>query len=162
MFKILDIVPTWVYALAIAVLTVLSGYLYVQGARTEVQLAEQKLAFSEFQREIGKAGNQQLTNLARAIDDSKKREAASRAAADTAATKSASLQSLLQEAERRLQSASADAVRDYAATAGKVFRACIEEYREMGRLAQGHADDSATLEAAWPKPKEGGPKPTQP
>lgn len=47
--------------------------------------------------------------------------------------------------------ASHEACTHYADTLRTVFKACSAEYREVGELAGGHADDAQTLDEAWSK-----------
>ena len=44
-----------------------------------------------------------------------------------------------------------DATRKYTAALAAVFEECTNKYRELGREAQGHADDSLMYQKAWPK-----------
>lgn len=62
-----------------------------------------------------------------------------------------SLRVQLSDTEKRIATASDSAVREYALAADQVFGECVERYRAMAVAAQGHADDVATLIAAWPK-----------
>jgi hypothetical protein len=50
-----------------------------------------------------------------------------------------------------LAGASAETARKYASAYQAVFADCVGRYSEMGKAAQGHANDAATLSAAWPK-----------
>jgi hypothetical protein len=50
----------------------------------------------------------------------------------------------------RIAAASREAVDQYAATANRVFRACVEGYRQLGKAADGHADDVRTFDEGWP------------
>jgi hypothetical protein len=75
--------------------------------------------------------------------------AAARAASDRLRDTNQSLQQLL-------AGASAETARKYASAYQAVFADCVGRYRTMGEAAQGHANDAATLSAAWP---QGAPKP---
>jgi hypothetical protein len=74
---------------------------------------------------------------------------AARAASDRLRDTNQSLQQLL-------AGASAETARKYASAYQAVFADCVGRYRAMGEAAQGHANDAATLSAAWP---QGAPKP---
>jgi hypothetical protein len=69
---------------------------------------------------------------------------AARAASDRLRDTNQSLQQLL-------AGASAETARKYAAAYQAVFADCVGRYRSMGEAAQGHANDAATLSAAWPQ-----------
>jgi hypothetical protein len=71
-------------------------------------------------------------------------------AATAAAASSGSLRDTITTLRDRLPSASAEASRTYAATLTTILAECEGRYRAMGQTAQGHANDAATLEAAWP------------
>lgn len=77
---------------------------------------------------------------------------------DAAAARVASdrLRDTNQSLQQLLAGASAETARKYAAAYQAVFADCVGRYREMGEKAQGHANDTATLSAAWP---QGVPKP---
>jgi hypothetical protein len=75
--------------------------------------------------------------------------AAARAAAD-------GLRSTTDKLGQFLAGASAETARKYATAYQAVFADCVGRYRSMGEAAQGHANDAATLSAAWP---QGAPKP---
>lgn len=49
-----------------------------------------------------------------------------------------------------LSGATAETARKYAAAYQTVFADCVGRYRAMGEAAQGHANDAATVGAAWP------------
>lgn len=53
----------------------------------------------------------------------------------------------------RLATASADAVRKYAAAANDVFEQCSRAYQGMAETADGHAADSLMYQQGWPKRK---------
>jgi hypothetical protein len=75
--------------------------------------------------------------------------AAARAASDRLRDTNQSLQQLL-------AGASVETARKYASAYQAVFADCVRRYSAMGEAAQGHANDAATLSAAWP---QGAPKP---
>jgi hypothetical protein len=61
-----------------------------------------------------------------------------------------------QSLQQLLAGATAETARKYATAYQAVFTDCVGRYRAMGETAQGHANDAATLSAAWP---QGAPKP---
>ena len=73
------------------------------------------------------------------------------AGAAAVATRNAGrLREQLSEADKRIATASAAAVRDYAATANKLLGQCGQRYTELAARADGHALDARTCRAAWP------------
>lgn len=85
-----------------------------------------------------------------AINDSKTREAALRRDADSARSESDSLREQSTDAARRLSSAPAPAVLEYATAINELFADCSRRYQELGQKADGHASDVRTLIDAWP------------
>jgi len=73
------------------------------------------------------------------------------AAASVAAQSGRVLQSTIEAILARSGSDSVAANRQYTAALATVFQDCTNKYRELGREAQGHADDSLMLQQAWPK-----------
>ena len=60
------------------------------------------------------------------------------------------LREQLSEADKRIATASATAVRDYAATANQLLGQCSQRYTELAAKADGHALDARACRAAWP------------
>ena len=85
-----------------------------------------------------------------ALNAATKRTQAAQAAAALAADAAGRLRDDIADIQRRLPSATLDACRRDAAALGTVLSACRAEYEAMGRDAQGHADDTLTLQQAWP------------
>jgi len=86
-----------------------------------------------------------------ALNAAQKRTQAAQVAATLAADAAGRLRDDIADIQRRLPSASLDACRQHAAALGAVLDSCRAEYEAMGRDAQGHANDTLTLEQAWPK-----------
>ncbi len=61
-----------------------------------------------------------------------------------------SLRGQLATASNRIKTASIEAVREYAATAGAVFGECAQEIAGLASKADGHASDVQTFRDAWP------------
>lgn len=93
----------------------------------------------------------QSTQVIEALNAAQKRTQAAQVAATSAADVAGRLRDDVADLQRRLPGATLDACRKDAAALGAVFRACTTEYGEVARDAQGHADDTLTLESAWPK-----------
>jgi hypothetical protein len=72
------------------------------------------------------------------------------AAAASATQSGRVLQSTIEALVSSSGSANLDANRKYTAALATVFQECTNAYRELGREAQGHANDSLTLQHAWP------------
>lgn len=85
-----------------------------------------------------------------ALNAAQKRTQAAQAAAALAADAAGRLRDDISDIQRRLPGATLDACRRDAAALGTVLSACRAEYEALGRDAQGHADDTLTLQQAWP------------
>ena len=93
----------------------------------------------------------QSTQVIGALNAATKRTQAAQAAATAAGDVAGQLRDDVADLQRRLPSASLDACRRDATALGAVFAACTAEYGALARDAQGHADDTLTLQQAWPK-----------
>jgi len=62
-----------------------------------------------------------------------------------------SLREQIADANKRMSTASVEAIRQYSATLGAVFEDCTRAYSEMEAAASGHANDSLMLQESWPK-----------
>ncbi|MNY90641.1 hypothetical protein D3C78_69790 [compost metagenome] len=71
-------------------------------------------------------------------------------AAAVASLNAGRLREQLTEADKRIATASASAVRDYAATANQLLGQCSQRYTELAARADGHALDARVCRAAWP------------
>lgn len=63
---------------------------------------------------------------------------------------SRSLRQQLASANRRIETASIEAVREYAIAAGAVFGECAQALGDLAQKADGHASDVLTFRDAWP------------
>ena len=72
------------------------------------------------------------------------------ATASAATASSRVLDSTIQTLLARSASGDVSANRKYTAALAEVFGDCKDKYRELGRQAQGHADDSLMYQLAWP------------
>ena len=91
-------------------------------------------------------------NYQEALNAARKQADVHRRDADAARTESDGLREQAVSAARLLADARTPeaAVREYATTVNELFDNCQREYQGMAATAQGHADDVATLIAAWP------------
>jgi len=86
-----------------------------------------------------------------AIAQSAKNVQSANATAAAAAQSGRVLQSTIETLLARSAGDSVEANRKYTAALAVVFQECTNEYRKLGREAQGHADDSKLYQDAWPK-----------
>lgn len=93
----------------------------------------------------------QSTQVIGALNAATQRTQAAQVAAAAATDAAGRLRDDLADLQRRLPGASLDACRRDAAALGAVFAACTAELGALARDAQGHADDTLTLQQAWPK-----------
>jgi hypothetical protein len=125
-----------------------------QGARHDAEIGDIRVAQADAQllavtRAQAKA-NANTARLTKALNNARHRQDPLARAAAVAERRAASLQELLNEANVRVATAAREAVDQYAAAANRVFGACVERYRELGKAASGHADDVRTFDEAWP------------
>lgn len=97
---------------------------------------------------------QQAAQVIGAINASRKREQAAKAAADSLAGELDGLRDDLQSSRNDMSGATADACRQHAATLSGLLNQCAAAYSDMAGKAQGHAGDALTLEQSWPKPSQ--------
>ena len=90
------------------------------------------------------------TNYQGALNASIQEQARLAGAAAVATRNAGRLRDQLSEADKRIATASATAVRDYAATANVLLGQCSQRYTELAAKADGHALDARTCNAAWP------------
>lgn len=164
MTKIFDLVPSWLYAAAVALLLVglLGQRVQVSNAkaaqaRSAQALADYKLSVSETARILQAANDRKAAeNNARqleATNAARTREAALRGAADDLRAERDRLLNAIRVASRRdpvLRAAGtpnaepADSVTD-------VLGACTAEVQELAGAADAHASDLRALIEAWPR-----------
>ena len=90
------------------------------------------------------------TNYQGALNASIQEQARLAGAAAVATRNAGRLREQLSEADRRIATASAAAVRDYATTANKLLGQCSQRYTEVAAKPDGHALDARVCRAAWP------------
>lgn len=90
------------------------------------------------------------TNYQEALNDAIQEQTRLAGAAAVAQRNAGRLRDQLHEADVRIATASATAVRDYAATANQLLGQCSQRYTELAAKADGHALDARTYRAAWP------------
>lgn len=86
-----------------------------------------------------------------AIIQAAKNVAVANAAAAAANNSSRVLDSTLKALIARSSTGSVEANRRYTSALAEVLGDCKDKYRELGRKAQGHADDTLKYDQAWPK-----------
>ena len=143
----------YTYVLAAIVSAALSGWgvWNVQNWRygaKEAERLEQVRETEKFNRQIE---NRQSGNVIGALNAANQRAKDSAVAAADASAAVDGLRNELDRIKRGLPGTTLDACRHDAAALATVFAQCSKEYSAMGGHAQGHADDTLTLEQAWPK-----------
>jgi hypothetical protein len=125
-----------------------------QGARLGADLAEaradstsEKLAASTAQRAAEKAIN---TKYQEALNAARTREALLRRDLDQLRAVSDSLREQSADAARRLASAPASSILEYATAVNAVYDDCRAAYGDMAAKAAGHAADVQIFHDAWP------------
>ncbi|MBP9941739.1 MAG: hypothetical protein KBF33_10170 [Comamonas sp.] len=124
------------------------------GWRLGQDIAQTKLAHTQelAARDAGTFAVAQAitTNYQGALNASIQEQARLAGAASVATRNAGRLRDQLSEADKRIATASATAVRDYAATASKLLGQCSDRYTELAARADGHALDTRVCRAAWP------------
>lgn len=113
--------------------------------RWDQQKAADKLAADKQEKDWREKYDAAINQGAKNAQALRTDAAAARAASDRLRDTNYSLQQLL-------AGATAETARKYAAAYQAVFADCVGRYQAMGEAAQGHANDAATLSAAWPQP----------
>ena len=90
------------------------------------------------------------TNYQGALNASIQEQARLAGAAAVATRNAGRLREQLSEADKRIATASAAAVREYAATANQLLGQCSQRYTELAAKADGHALDARVCRTAWP------------
>ena len=124
------------------------------GWRLGQDIAQTKLAHTQelAARDAGTFAVAQAitTNYQGALNASIQEQARLAGAAAVATRNAGRLRDQLSEADKRIATASAAAVRDYATTANKLLGQCSQRYTELAARADGDALDARTCSAAWP------------
>ena len=164
MTKLFDLVPSWLYAAAIALLLffMLGQRVQVSNAkaaqaRSAQALADFKLSVSETTRILQAANDRKAAdNHARqleAINAARTRETLATRAADDLRLERDRLLDAVRVATRRdrVPSTAATAQAQPADPLANVFGQCTAEVSELVRAADGHASDVQTLIDSWPR-----------
>ena len=142
------------YLMAAVALTIFGAGWLANGWRLGQDIAQIKLAHSKelAARDLGTFAVAQAitTNYQGALNEAIQEQTRLAGAAAVATRNAGRLREQLSEADKRIATASAAAVRDYAATANKLLRQCSDRYTELAARADGHALDARTCRAAWP------------
>jgi hypothetical protein len=150
-------IPWWARWLAlVAVAAAFGGWCYVHGmqhtqaawdAATVAQQADAMKA-----EKASRAKESQLKQqVIEAQNAAQERNKENQVAIAAARAQSDSLRDQLAATRTKLSTASADAVRQYAATVSDILSDCAAKYQSMAEAADGHAGDVMLLQEAWPK-----------
>lgn len=164
MTKIFDLVPSWLYAAAVALLLVglLGQRVQVSNAkaaqaRSAQALADYKLSVSETTRILQAANDRKAAeNTARqleAANAARTREAALRGAADDLRLERDRLLNAIRVASRRdpVPRAAGTANAEPTDSVTDVLGACTAEVQELAGAADAHASDLRALIESWPR-----------
>lgn len=142
------------YLMAAVALTIFGAGWLANGWRLGQDIAQIKLAHTQelAARDAGTFAVAQAidTNYQGALNASIQEQARLAGAAAVATRNAGRLREQLSEADRRIATASAAAVREYAATANQLLGQCSQRYTELAARADGHALDARVCRAAWP------------
>jgi len=158
---LLNLIPRWVLALAIAALALTSGKLLWQNKGLIADLATANTSIANYQTAIATANAraaQESATLTQKVleaqNDAKKRETALRADVQSARNALDSLRHAadLSRAAYRLTGVPPNASADTADAAIDLLVKCSERYTDLAARADGHVSDIKTLTQAWPAP----------
>ena len=145
---------TQAIAAAVGAAFIFSAGWAANGWRLGQDIAQTKLAHTQelAARDAGAFAVAQAitTNYQGALNEAIQEQTRLAGAAAVATRNAGRLRDQLSEADKRIATASAAAVRDYAATANKLLRQCSDRYAELAARADGHALDARICRAAWP------------
>jgi len=144
-------------ALAVFALLIAIGWLYhwhcaqqqdIGEARIQAQWDKQKLTDAETYR-LRSEANQTIKD--NAITQGAQREAVIKTLAASSAASAAGMRETIAAFSRSNATATVETLVKRADTAGSLLGDCTERYRSVAEKADRHANDAATLSAAWPK-----------
>ena len=158
MIKLFDLVPSWLYAGAVAGLSALVLW---QGS----QMAQERQEWAEIQRDAAIASKKAMEVAhGETIRMQEQRDASVRKSQERrveAAARDAALEHELGGLRNELDllrsalpSATREACVARADALAGVFEECVGRYRSLAKKAQGHLDDALTLDQAWPSSAE--------
>lgn len=144
----------YTYLLAAIVSAALSGWgvWQVQDWRYGNKEAERISQVLEDNRLNRVTEQKQAKTVIGAINEARKREATARDDAAGAQSERDKLRNDLDKLKSSLPGLTPDACRERAATVTELFDRCTNAYQGLAGKAQRHADDTLTLEQAWPRP----------
>lgn len=143
----------YTYVLVAIVSAAISGWgvWQVQNWRYGEKEAERIAQVLEDNRLNRVAEQKQAKTVIGAINAARQRETIARVDAAGAQSERDRLRNDLDKLKSDLPGLTADACRERAATVTELFDRCTDAYQGMAGKAQRHADDTLTLEQAWPK-----------
>lgn len=153
----MTILPWYARWLALAALcAAFGGWCYIHGMQhTQARWDAEKVTMQAQllkAEQANRAKEQQLhRQVIEAQNAATERNKKNQVAIAAARAQSDGLRDQLAATRAKLSSASADAVRDYAATLSDVFGDCAAKYQSMAEIADGHAGDVMLLQEAWPR-----------
>lgn len=155
--KILDLVPSWVWALVVAALLATGVGLRVQLAserHTVTTLTEQKseleLAISKANARAAEQSSQFANQVLKAKNEATVRESSLRRLAVAARAESDSLHNDLDTLRLQLVSATREAAVERATALSTVLDQCNSRYTGLAQVCDRHVSDIKTLIDSWP------------
>lgn len=138
----------WIVLIALALYPVL----YVKGRidGTKIERAANASAVAQANALVREANERRQSAVDKALADAAARERRIRADASSARRQLDGMRGTL-DAVERASKASSDAAAKSVAALSDVFEQCSRRYQELAEVADRHANDSLTLQRAWPK-----------
>lgn len=156
--RLLSLVPSWVYALAIAALVAFAGLQTVRLSSAQADVANEQSVSAELRTAIAEANTQAAETATenyrlslKAQNEAHKREEGLRLAADNARRESDGLRNDAENLRLQLEAGTREAAIDRAAAVATVLGQCAARYQVLAERSDRHVNDLRTLIDAWPK-----------
>ena len=150
--KFLDLVPSWVYAAAVAILLLMSGWFYVAKVKAQGELAEYRAEVAENTRKAeaeARAKEQQMQRQAERIShDQAQKQTVLAARAATANLVAGQLRDEIERLNARATPTDPEsaALAGEARTARELLGACSDRYKDVARSADELRDQVSGLQ----------------
>lgn len=151
MIGLLSIVPSWLWAVLVAGLSLVSCTQQVRLEHSQTRVAELRTAIATAEARAAEQAAEMLQKVTEAQNESKKREALLRASADSARSELDGLRGDIDHMRDQLAGATASAATERAAAVGAVLQQCAARYSDLAAKADRHVNDIRTLIEAWPR-----------
>ena len=158
MMKLLDLVPSWIWAGIVLAMSLVCFGLSGDLADSKLALANSRtanaqlsIALSDSKAEAMEQSAELNRLVTKATNEARKREDVLRASAAAARAESVGLRDDAAGLRHQLDQLSRDAAIERATAIGGVLAQCGERYQVLAQRCDRHVSDLRTLTDAWPK-----------